>query len=46
MRAGRMNEDWRIMRRILIALAALTAFAGIAEARDGCGRGFFFNGVR
>jgi hypothetical protein len=34
------------MRKILLALAALTAFAGVAEARDGCGRGFFFNGVR
>lgn len=34
------------MRKILLALAALTAFAGVAEARDGCGRGFFFNGVQ
>jgi hypothetical protein len=34
------------MRKILLALATLTAFAGVAEARDGCGRGWFFNGVR
>lgn len=34
------------MRKILLALATLTALAGVAEARDGCGRGFFFNGVR
>jgi hypothetical protein len=47
MRAGRTEiEDRQIMRTVLFALAALTAFAGIAEARDGCGRGFFFNGVR
>lgn len=34
------------MRKILLALAALTAFAGVAEARDGCGRGWFYNGIR
>lgn len=34
------------MRKTLLPLAALTAFAGVAEARDGCGRGFFFNGNR
>lgn len=30
----------------LFVLAAVAAFAGIAEARDGCGRGFFFDGWR
>lgn len=38
------------MRPVLIGfvalMAALMALAGAAEARDGCGRGFFFNGVR
>jgi hypothetical protein len=34
------------MHKILLAVAALTAFAGVAEARDGCGRGFFFDGRR
>jgi hypothetical protein len=34
------------MRKIFLALAALTAFAGVAEARDGCGRGWFYNGYR
>lgn len=34
------------MRNVLLAVAALTAFAGVAEARDGCGRGFAFDGFR
>ena len=34
------------MRFVLIGLAALATLASAAEARDGCGRGFFFNGVR
>lgn len=34
------------MRLVLIGFAALMALAGAAEARDGCGGGFFFNGVR
>jgi hypothetical protein len=34
------------MRKILLAFAALTAFAGVAEARDGCGPGWFYNGYR
>ncbi|HWV54139.1 GCG_CRPN prefix-to-repeats domain-containing protein [Pseudorhodoplanes sp.] len=34
------------MRKILFALAALAVFGGVAEARDGCGRGFFYNGYR
>jgi hypothetical protein len=35
------------MRRTLIAVAGLVAFAALAEtatARDGCGRGWYFNG--
>jgi len=42
------------MKKTLLAMAALAAFAaaapvgftGVAEARDGCGRGFYFNGFR
>jgi hypothetical protein len=42
------------MRKTFLALAALTAcavatpveFTGVAEARDGCGRGFYFDGFR
>ncbi len=34
------------MRLVLIGFAALMALASAAEARDGCGGGFFFNGVR
>jgi hypothetical protein len=44
----------KIMRKALFAIVALTAFAGVtpsgftgvAEARDGCGRGFVFDGRR
>jgi len=35
-----------ILSGALLALAAVAASAGVAEARDGCGRGFFYNGVR
>lgn len=34
------------MRKILLAFVAVTAFAGVAEARDGCGRGWYYNGYR
>jgi hypothetical protein len=34
------------MRFVLIGLAALVSLASAAEARDGCGPGFFFNGIR
>ncbi|ARP97954.1 GCG_CRPN prefix-to-repeats domain-containing protein [Pseudorhodoplanes sinuspersici] len=34
------------MRKLLLALAAVAAFAGVAEARDGCGRGWYYNGYR
>ena len=34
------------MRLVLIGFAALMALASAAEARDGCGGGIFFNGVR
>jgi hypothetical protein len=34
------------MRVFLIGVAALAAMASVAEARDGCGQGWFFNGVR
>jgi hypothetical protein len=30
----------------LAAFAALTAFASVADARDGCGRGWYYNGYR
>jgi hypothetical protein len=33
------------MRRTLLVIAAVMASAGAADARDGCGRGFFFDGV-
>jgi hypothetical protein len=48
MRAGvnEVSTGRKNMRKILLALAALTAFAGVAEARDGCGRGWFYNGYR
>jgi hypothetical protein len=42
------------MRKIVLASAVLAScaalapasFVGVAEARDGCGRGFYFNGFR
>lgn len=34
------------MRKILLVTAALLAFVGVAEARDGCGRGWYYNGYR
>jgi len=30
----------------LVAVAALTALPTIAEAKDGCGRGYYYNGRR
>jgi hypothetical protein len=35
------------MRRILfVGIAALTAISTVAEARDGCGRGWYYDGRR
>lgn len=34
------------MRLLVVGFAALAALMGAAEARDGCGPGWFFNGVR
>ena len=34
------------MRLLVVGFAALAALTSFAEARDGCGPGWFFNGVR
>lgn len=34
------------MRLLIVGFAALAALTGVAEARDGCGPGWFFNGIR
>jgi hypothetical protein len=31
---------------LFVAIAAMTVVSTVAEARDGCGRGFYYNGRR
>ena len=31
---------------VFVGIAALTIVSTVAEARDGCGRGFYYNGRR
>ncbi len=36
----------RIVVSLLLGFAAISALSNVAEARDGCGPGFYFNGYR